>query len=90
MTFLVLIKKEIKKANKKGEQMAKTISYKLKFIVSARFMANSLSNLVDNLAAGIHTMKYKDEHEIKNVENVELNTKIVSVVLNILMLKMIN
>ena len=37
-------------------QRAKTISYKWKFIGSARFMVNSLSNLIDNLAAGTHKM----------------------------------
>ena len=32
----------------------------LKFIDSARFMASSSSNLVDNLAEGIHKIKCKD------------------------------
>ena len=32
----------------------------MKFIDSAKFMARSLSNLVDNLAEGIHKIKYKD------------------------------
>ena len=37
-----------------------TISYKLKFIDSTRFMATSLSNLVDNLTEEIHKIKCKD------------------------------
>ena len=37
-----------------------TISYNIKFINSARFMASSLSNLVDNLTERIHKMKSKD------------------------------
>ena len=31
------------------------ISYKIKFIVSFRFMSSSLSNLVDNLSEGLHS-----------------------------------
>ena len=34
--------------------------YKIKFIDSERFMASSLPNLVDNVAKGIHKIKYKD------------------------------
>ena len=36
-----------------------TISYNIKFINTARFMASSLSNLVDNLTERIHKMKCK-------------------------------
>ena len=35
------------------------VSYKIKFFDSARFMASSLSNLVDKLAEGIHKIKCK-------------------------------
>ena len=35
------------------------MSYKIKFIDSARSMASSLSDLEDNLAEGIHEMEYK-------------------------------
>ena len=34
-----------------------TISYKLKFVDSARFMASSLSNHANNLTEGIHKTK---------------------------------
>ena len=35
------------------------ISYQIKFTDSARFMATSLSNLVDNSTEGIHKIKCK-------------------------------
>ena len=37
-----------------GNESVVTISYKIKFIDSARFMGSSISNLVDNLAEGKH------------------------------------
>ena len=52
-TFSVPGEKEIRKAYENGEENVTTISYKIKFIDSARFMASLLSNLVDNLAEGI-------------------------------------
>ena len=39
-------------------KLQKTISYRLQFINSARIMANSLSNLANNLVEGIHKNKY--------------------------------
>ena len=59
---------------------------------------DSLSNLVDNFAEGIHKTKFKYRHDNKKGEkNVKLNTKIESnilmaanVILKFLMLKMIN
>ena len=50
ITFSVPIKKKIE--NKDLE-----ITYKIKFIGSYRFMASSLSKLVDNLSEGIHNDK---------------------------------
>ena len=50
ITFSVPIKKRIK--NKDME-----ITYKIKFVDSFRFMATSLSKLVDNLTEGIHNDK---------------------------------
>ena len=35
---------------KDGNEIITTISYKIKFINSSRFIASSLSNLVDNLS----------------------------------------
>ena len=44
------------------------MSYRLQFIDSARFMASSLSNLVNNLAEGIHKVKCKYKHNDKKYE----------------------
>ena len=59
-TFSILIKKEITKIDENGNESFENISYKIKFIDSARFMASSLSNLVDNLTGRIHKIKCKD------------------------------
>ena len=53
----------------------------MQFIDSSTFMASSLSNLVDNLAEGIHKLKQKhgyDDKKKKNGKRVELSTKIMS------------
>ena len=47
------------KIDKEGNESVVTISCKIKFIDSARFMATSLSNLVDNLTEGIDKIKCK-------------------------------
>ena len=58
--FSVSIKKEIIKIDKDGNKTDKNISYKTKFIDSARFLASSLSNLIDHLTKGIHKTKCKN------------------------------
>ena len=42
---------------KNGKNCKKNLSYRLQFIDSARFTANSLSNLINNLAEVIHKIK---------------------------------
>ena len=60
VTFTVQIKKEVTRSDKNGKEITKMISYRLQFIDSARFMASSLSNLVNNLPEGIkHKTKYQ-------------------------------
>ena len=56
--FRVPIEKEVTRIDKNGKVITKSISYTLQFIDSARFMASSLSNLVNNLSEGIHGIKY--------------------------------
>ena len=63
ITFTVPMEKEVKRIDKNGEKVTKAISYRLKFIDSARFMANSLSNLVNNLPEGIHRIECKYRHD---------------------------
>ena len=59
-TSSVTIEKEVTNINKDDNESAATISYKIKFIDSARFIPTSLSNLVDNLTEKNQKNKYKD------------------------------
>ena len=52
-TFSVPIKKGIIEIDKDGNKTDESITYKIKFTNSERFMASSLSNLVDNLTEEI-------------------------------------
>ena len=56
----VPIKNEITKKDKNGNDKITTISYKIKFIDSHRFMSTSLSNLVSNLSEGRHNVRCID------------------------------
>ena len=59
---------KVTRIDKNGEEIRKNISYTLQFIDSARFMASSLSKLVNNLSEGIHKFKYKYGHDDKKCE----------------------
>ena len=50
------------------KKFQKNMSDILQFIDSAKFMASSLSNLVNNLSEGIHRIKCKFEHADKKCE----------------------
>ena len=52
-------------------------------------MASSLLNVVDNLAEGIHKKNADMYMILKNAKSMELNSKIVSAVLNTQTLRMI-
>ena len=47
-SFSVPIKKEVIKIDKDGKKSVETVSYKIKFTDSMKFMATSLTKLVDN------------------------------------------
>ena len=68
IAFTVPIEKEFTRIDKNGEEITKNISYILQFIDSARFMASSLSNLVNNLSEGFHRIKRKLGHDDKKSE----------------------
>ena len=88
ITFSVLIGKEVTRIGKK-KKFTKTMFCRLQFIDSGKFMASSLSNLVDNLGEGIYKIKCKSRHGNENVKFAELNTKIVSAFLYTQTLNMI-
>ena len=75
ITFTVPIEKEITRISYNGEEITKNISYILQFIDSARFMASSLSNLVNNLSEGIHRIKCKFGHNDKKCETCGIKYK---------------
>ena len=50
---------EITNPDKEGNESITAVLYKIKFIDSARFMASSLSDLVDDLTEGIYKIKFK-------------------------------
>ena len=71
--FPVPIGKDVTSTDKGDNESVVTIFYKIKFIDSARFMASSLSNLVDNLTKAIHKTKCIDFNCFLKYESVEDN-----------------
>ena len=59
ITFTVSTGKEVTRIDKNGEEITKNICYILQFIDNARFMASSLSNLVNNISEGIQRLNVK-------------------------------
>ena len=69
ITFSIPIKNKLQELIKKGNEIIETEPYRLQFFDSARFMASSLANLVNNLADRIHKIKCKYEHDAKKFES---------------------
>ena len=59
--------------DKDGNESVETISYKIKIIDVARFMASSSLNLVDNLTEVSHKIKCKDCDCFLEYENAKDN-----------------
>ena len=61
------MEKEDTRIDKNGEEVTKSISYILQFIDSARFMASTLSTLVNNLSEENHIIRCKYGHDDKKL-----------------------
>ena len=75
-TFFIPIEKETIKVDKTGNKLViilVTNFYKIHFLDNARFMARSLSNIVDNLAEEIHKIKCRDSNYCLVKHHVLLN-----------------
>ena len=81
----VPIEKKVTGIDKKGKEIIKTISYTLQFIVSARFMANSLSSLMNNAAGRICKIKCQYGHDNEKCEScgkdLLIHTNIIAMIL---------
>ena len=64
------------KSWEKWVEITQRISYMLQFIDSARFMASSLSNLVNNFSEGIHKIKCKYRHNDKKCKTCGMTYKV--------------
>ena len=80
ITPLLAVEREVARTDKNGEETTKTISFTLWFIDSAKFMANSLSSLVNILPEKNHKAKCKYSYDDKKSKT--FGIKIASVVFN--------
>ena len=88
-TFSVPIENEVTIIDENGKEITKNIFYTLQFVRAARFLASSLSNLVNNLSEGIHRIKCKYRMMIKNVRLEQIKVSITTFFLNTHILKII-
>ena len=71
--FFVPIEEEITKIDKDDNENVVNMSYKIKFIENARFMASSLSSLLDDLPVGIEKIKCQDYNCCLGYESFKIN-----------------
>ena len=69
------MEKGLTRFDKNGQEITKNIFYILQFTDSARFMAKSLSNLVNNLSEGINRVKCKFRNNDKRCETCTIKSK---------------
>ena len=69
------MEKEVPRIDKNGEEITKNVSDILQLIDSIRFMASSLSNLVNNLSEGLHRYKCKFGYDDKKCETCGIKYK---------------
>ena len=70
-----------------GEEITKNICYILQFVDSARFMASSLSNLLNNFLKEFIKLNVYSDTIIKNVKHAKLSISFPAIFLNIQTLK---
>ena len=81
------------KVDKGGNESVVIISYKITFIFSAKFMASSLSNRVENLAERIRKIKCQDCHcflECESVKGNQIKYKYVYLAIKIIQTSLMN
>ena len=71
----VPIEKEVTRIDKNGEEITKYLFYRLQFVNSGRFVASSLSNLVNKLSEEIHKIKCKYGHNERKCETCRIKYK---------------
>ena len=68
ITFPVATRKKVARIDKNLAKITKAVSYRFQCIDIARFIASSLSNLVNNLAEGVHKIKCNCKRNDKKCE----------------------
>ena len=87
-TFAFLITKEVERISKNGEEITKTISYKLQLLIAQDLWQDQYQILLIILLKDFIKSNVNMDMIINNVKHVELNTNTAGVVLNAKTLKL--